>query len=180
MDMLVSLVLLLLAVSVSPVVSTPEGDRKAAQLLLSSIDQSRDPCTDFYEFTCSNWIKNYPIPAYAETTNSFLIVTRNVQQQLKELLENNAPSSSRAINDAKTLYAACMDTNRINAVGSRELLHDLELLGGWPIIHGNLWNPQRFDLTKLLIGMAQTRATQSLFVMGFSADEKNVTRNLLH
>lgn len=47
---------------------------------------------------------------------------------LLALLEDRTPSGSRAINDAKALYAACMDTNRINAVGSRELLHTLEVV----------------------------------------------------
>ena len=33
-----------------------------ANYLLESIDETVDPCENFYEFTCGTWIKNIKIP----------------------------------------------------------------------------------------------------------------------
>ena len=40
---------------------TPECIKLAASVL-SAIDQTVDPCTDFYKFSCGNWIQNTIIP----------------------------------------------------------------------------------------------------------------------
>ena len=47
---------------------TPECVKLAASVL-AAIDQTVDPCTDFYKFSCGNWIQNTIIP-----TGEFIIV----------------------------------------------------------------------------------------------------------
>lgn len=34
----------------------------SANYLLDSIDQSIEPCEDFYQFSCGTWLKNNRIP----------------------------------------------------------------------------------------------------------------------
>ena len=47
---------------------TPECVKLAASVL-AAIDQTADPCTDFYKFSCGNWIRNTIIP-----TSEFILV----------------------------------------------------------------------------------------------------------
>jgi predicted metalloendopeptidase len=75
--------LALLTVALPRGYGSPDGDRKVAQMLLSSIDPSRDPCMDFYEFTCANWNKSNPIPADAEETDMLSMAGRKVKQKLR-------------------------------------------------------------------------------------------------
>ena len=35
---------------------------KLAASVLSTIDETADPCTDFYQFSCGNWLQNAVIP----------------------------------------------------------------------------------------------------------------------
>ncbi|KAH8039819.1 hypothetical protein HPB51_009075 [Rhipicephalus microplus] len=45
--------------------------RPKAQLILQSMDESVDPCQDFYGYVCNNWMRNNPIPdERASATNA--------------------------------------------------------------------------------------------------------------
>ena len=44
---------------------------------LTAIDKTADPCTDFYQYACGNWVKSNPIPAdQVRWARSFSLVAR--------------------------------------------------------------------------------------------------------
>ncbi|MBV8890916.1 MAG: M13 family peptidase, partial [Acidobacteria bacterium] len=43
--------------------SSPESLPKLERFLIDQADRSLDPCTDFFQYSCSKWIKANPIPA---------------------------------------------------------------------------------------------------------------------
>ena len=87
---------------------------------INALDRSADPCTDFYQFSCGNWIKNNPIPSDQARWGRFSELLERNQMILRDILEKQrANNSSRDAVNQKIgdYYDACMDEKSIDAKG---------------------------------------------------------------
>jgi len=87
---------------------------------LDAIDRTVDPCTDFYQFACGNWMKNNPIPPDQARWGSFNKLEDRNLAILRGILERySAPNASRTPNQQKIgdYYASCMDEAAIEKKG---------------------------------------------------------------
>ncbi len=96
---------------------------------LSGIDKSVQPCVDFYQFACGNWIKNNPIPPDYTDWVSFSEIQEHNYAVLREILEKasaNDPKRSPIVQKIGDFYSACMDEKAANAKGSTPLKPELD------------------------------------------------------
>uniref|UniRef100_A0A915PHV0 Uncharacterized protein n=1 Tax=Setaria digitata TaxID=48799 RepID=A0A915PHV0_9BILA len=162
-------------------VGTSPGYAKAAHYLLSSMNQTIDPCNDFFEYACGHWISEHPIPDDLGSYEVITSVREKVSQKMKELYESKEATGSKAMDAVKTIYQTCMDTKRRRSLQGREIIKAIEVfLGNWPILYGKKWSEKKFDLTEMMIRITQTRSIAVLMSIFVSPDKMNVSTRLIH
>jgi putative endopeptidase len=98
------------------------------QFRIDNIDKSIDPCADFYQYACGNWIKNSEIPADRAAWQSFAQLDESNSEIEHKILEKAAAGgASRNLVDQKIgdMYGSCMDEKRINEEGIAPLKPEL-------------------------------------------------------
>jgi len=101
----------------------------SAGFSVEDIDKSVDPCTDFYQYACGNWMKKAEIPADEPEWASFVEVDERNKAILHDILEKAAKGGpSRSASDQKIgdYYGACMDEKAVEAKGLDPLKPELD------------------------------------------------------
>jgi len=120
-------VLLLLVAVASFAQSTPV--RPAPGFSLDTIDKTIDPCVDFYQYACGNWIKNSQIPPDQSSWVSFVeLRDRNLDIERGILEKAAAGGASRNAVDQRIgdLYGSCMDEKAVDAKGIAPVKPELD------------------------------------------------------
>jgi putative endopeptidase len=119
-----------LALAQAPATSQSDFKPKVIKTFdLGAMDRTVDPCTDFYRFSCGNWLKNNPIPSDQAMWGRFEELAENNRLILRDILEGvRLPSTQKNANDQKIgdYYASCMDEDGIEKKGIAVLKPALE------------------------------------------------------
>jgi len=99
---------------------------------VESMDRSVDPCVDFYKFSCGGWQKNNPIPADQAGWSVYAKLTNDNQQFLWGILAEDAQAKDRTPVQQKVgdYFAACMNTDAIDALGDKPVQMELAKIAG--------------------------------------------------
>ncbi len=108
--------------------SSAESPKQIPNFDLTAIDKTVDPCVDFYQYSCGNWMKNNPIPADKTRWGRFNELDEHNLYILRDLLDQaQAPGKHSAIQQkVGDYYAACMDESTVEKKGTAPLQSEME------------------------------------------------------
>jgi len=119
---------------------TPEC-HETSKRILSMMDQTVDPCEDFYKFSCGGWLNENKLPKDVFGISPTLEIEKNNKEIIHQILEGEYPVNNNLspedqeldkeiFNRIKTIYNSCMDEEAIRKLGKKpivDLLNQLDL-----------------------------------------------------
>jgi len=151
--------------------SQPTPPESVKSFDVSAIDKSADPCTDFYQYACGNWIKQNPLPGdQVRWARSFsLLRERNNYLEWQELNAASTDPRTPLQKQYGDYFAACMNTDLIEKKGIEPLSPALKEIG-------NL--KEANQLAAVVGDLSAGGVAQLLFRFRIEQDEKDSSKQI--
>ena len=153
---------------------------EASAGILSSMNATHNPCTNFWDYACGSWVTNNPIPS-TRSRWSVLEQMDHEARQLKARLiatTSHEPSQVNSIEwKVHNFYSSCMALHYIESDSDKPLKKIINKLGGWDVLRSFVL--YMFDSTRVLTSLHAKYGVNAFFKIDVVADVKSPGRNIV-
>ncbi|CAG5100894.1 Similar to Nep1: Neprilysin-1 (Drosophila melanogaster), partial [Cotesia congregata] len=152
-----------------------ERCKKTADEIISAMNQTMDPCENFFKYACGNWHSGMSHKSH------FHILNNRTNLRVKEIFESPwTPQDSSALTKAKKIYKACMDEDSIEKRGVRDLVNLIDGISGWPIAMTlSEWSYKNKSWQEVDKSFRELIGNSPLFSLKVMEDVKNSTNHII-
>jgi len=163
-------------------VCVTSGCIHTASQVLKNLDESINPCDDFYKFACGGFLEKTIIPNDKSFHISFNIIADELIEQLKNVIDGPSdPDEPKSFTLVKKFYNVCMNTSAIESDNLQTAKSVFKWLGGWPVLDGSEWQEQEFDWKQTMFKFRRMGITvHGLFALYVGTDTKNSSVRMMN
>ncbi|XP_067119002.1 membrane metallo-endopeptidase-like 1 [Centruroides vittatus] len=159
-------------------VRTEDSSTNFAQFILNSMDESVDPCEDFYQFSCGNWIEDH---MDRNGTNVLQIVNDKMEKDFKKIFSlAKQKYLPRGVKEIIKAFDTCLNYNGLDIDKLYWIIYEAIKAGGFPLIDKTFNERLFYNWPDVYIKQFKTYFISSPLSISIYSNFLNTSENVIY